>query len=144
MNHYRDAEQILPQLDEFFEQHMSRRAATGHPSLFSDPLQRDYYRRVTRAIGPTGWLRFTRVAWNGRPIAFHYGLSYRGGFLFGIPTFAIDLARYSPGEVLLRHLLLLAIEEGAKTFDFGPGDEPYKYRFATHVTYLRTWGLYPR
>jgi CelD/BcsL family acetyltransferase involved in cellulose biosynthesis len=143
VQHFRQSEEILPHLNDFFEQHVTRRAATNHPSLFSDPRQRDYYRRLTCAIGSTGWLRFTRVLWNGRPIAFHYGLSYRGRFLFGIPAFAIDLARHSPGEVLLRQLLLLAIEEGATTFDFGPGDEAYKYRFATHVTYLRTWGLYP-
>ena len=91
-----------------------------------------------------GWLRFTCITWNDRPIAYHFGLCYRGRYLFGIPSFAIDLARYSPGEVLLRQLLIAAIEEGAHTFDFGIGDEAYKYRFATDVVQLRTWGLYPQ
>ena len=142
--HWRDAADILPHLDEFFDQHISRRASTPHPSLFADPAQRDYYRRLTQEIGPTGWLRFTRLNWNGRAIAFHYGLCYGGRYLFGIPSFASDLARHSPGEVLLRQLLLAAIEEGANIFDFGIGDEEYKYRFATHTPQLHTWGLYPQ
>jgi CelD/BcsL family acetyltransferase involved in cellulose biosynthesis len=44
---------------------------------------------------------------------------------------------------LLRHLVLAAIEENAHTFDFGFGDEAYKYRYATDVVRLQTWGLYP-
>ena len=143
VHHVRDSAAILPYLEEFFEMHVSRRAATPDPSLFIDPAQRAYYERMTRNVGPNGWLRFTRLDWNGRSIAFHFGLCYRGKYDFGVPAFAIDLARHSPGEVLLRQLLLAAIEEGAHTFDFGIGDEAYKYRFTTGVTHLRTWGLYP-
>lgn len=143
VQHMNNAEAILPHLDIFFEQHRARRGVTEHPSLFQDPKQCEYYRRLTRDISPTGWLRFTRIDWNGRPIAFHYGLSYQGRYLYGIPSFAIELSQHSPGEVLLRQLLLAAIDEGATAFDFGIGGEAYKYRFATHFKHLHTWGLYP-
>ena len=141
--HFTEAEKILPHLENFFEQHISRRNATNASSLFLDSKQRDYYTRLTKEISPTGWLRFTRINWNGRAIAFHYGLSYKGRYLYGIPSFDIELAEHSPGEVLLRQLLLAAISEGASTFDFGMGDELYKYRFSTDVIELKTWGLYP-
>jgi CelD/BcsL family acetyltransferase involved in cellulose biosynthesis len=144
ISHTSTSEDILPQLDEFIEQHIARRAATPNPSLFVDPRQRDYYRSIAANIGPTGWLRFTRIEWNGRPIAFHFGASYDGRYLFGIPSFAIEFARHSPGEVLLRQLILAAIEESAKVFDFGIGDEVYKYRFATREEQLITWGVYPK
>lgn len=139
-----DANDALPHLDEFFEQHISRRSATPNPSLFLDPVQRDYYRWLTKVTASLGWLRFARVRWNGRTIAYHFGLSYRDRYLWAIPTFDIELASHSPGEVLLQQVLLRAIEEGAHQFDFGPGDEAYKHRFATNVTQLETWGLYPR
>ena len=58
------------------------------------------------------------------------------------PSFAIDLARHSPGEALLRQLLLAAIEEKACAFDFGLGEEAFKSRFATGIRYVRNWGLY--
>ena len=59
------------------------------------------------------------------------------------PSFAIELAKRSPGEVLLRGLLLTALKEGASTFDLGLGAENFKERFATHTPVVRTWGLYP-
>ena len=141
--HFRDAKDILPHLDEFFDQHIQRRNVTEAPSLFLQPLQQNYYRRLTKEISSTGWLRFTRINWNGNPIAFHYGLCYKGRYLFGIPAFDIKLLQHSPGEVLLRQLIIAAISEKAASFDFGMGDETYKYRFATGVTKLYNWGLYP-
>ena len=141
--HFTKAEDILPHLEEFFEQHIARRDTTVASSLFLDKKQRDYYKRLTTEICSTGWLRFTRLNWNGKAIAFHYGLLYKGRYLYGIPSFNMELANYSPGEVLLRQLMLAAISEGATTFDFGMGDELYKYRFSTNITHLHTWGLYP-
>ena len=41
-----------------------------------------------------------------------------------------------------RQLLLAAVEEGARTFDFGLGDEAFKARFANKVHKVRTVGLY--
>ena len=141
--HLTKGEDILPNLQDFFAQHIRRRNATEAPSIFLNTHQQQYYLRLTKEISQTGWLRFTRINWKGKAIAFHYGLCYQSRYLFGIPSFEIELAEHSPGEVLLRQLLLAAISEGAKTFDFGLGDESYKYRFSNNVTHLHTWGLYP-
>lgn len=143
VTHMHRAEDILPCLDDFFHQHMARRSATDAPSLFEDEAQRNYYRNLTSAMSDTGCIRFTRIAWKGAPMAFHYGLSYKGRYLYGIPSFDIALAEHSPGEVLLKHVMEEAIGEGAATFDFGIGDEAYKYRFANGSRDLVTFGLYP-
>ncbi len=142
--HLRDGQAILPHLPEFFEQHVDRWAQTPNASLFLDSAQRAFYQRLAERGGDAGWLRFTRLQWNGRPVAFHFGFCYRGVFLWYKPSFAIELARRSPGEALLRRLLLAAGEEGVSLFDFGLGDEAFKARFATEVRTVRTWGLYPR
>ncbi len=139
---FNQGEEILPHLEEFFAQHRERWAGTPYPSLFCDEKQRRFYRLLTAAAAGTGWLRFLRLDWQGRAIAFHFGFCYRGNFLWYKPTFAVDLARHSPGEVLLRQLLLGAIAEGAHTFDFGLGDEAFKSRFATRVNRVRNFGLY--
>jgi CelD/BcsL family acetyltransferase involved in cellulose biosynthesis len=133
IRHFISPQEILPHLDDFFAQHIARRRATGHPSIFEEQLQRDYYRRIVRNVGPTGWLRFTRLDWNGRAIAFHFGLSFERRFLFGIPSFAIELKHRSPGEVLLKQLIQVAIDERAEMFDFATGE-----------CRLITWGLYPK
>jgi len=140
---YRTGRDIIPQLEAFFAQHIARWSPTPHPSLFLDPAQRAFYRRFCELAGESGWLRFTRVDLNGKPIAFHLGFCYRDQFMWYKPTFDVELARSSPGEVLLRQLLLAALEEGAKGFDFGLGDEAFKARFATQMNTVRNWGLYP-
>jgi CelD/BcsL family acetyltransferase involved in cellulose biosynthesis len=142
VTHARDAEEILSHLDAFFAQHETRWAGTPSPSLFRDAAQRRFYRRLTELASAGGALRFTRVEWQGRPVAFHFGFCHRGSFIWYKPTFDVTLAKHSPGEVLLRQLLLAADAEGAHTFDFGLGDEAFKARFATGVRRVRNWGLY--
>lgn len=141
--HLQDGHEIIPHLESFFEQHIARWAGTSTPSRFLDPKVRGLIETFTRIAAHTGWLRFTQLIWQGRPIAFHYGYCYRGRFFWGMPSFAADLARRSPGKLLIRHLLLAAIEEGASIFDFGTGAQPFKVQLATHINRVRTWGLYP-
>jgi CelD/BcsL family acetyltransferase involved in cellulose biosynthesis len=143
VRHLQDGEAILPCLGEFFEQHITRWKGRRNPSRFLYQRVPAFVERLTRVAAKTGWLRFTRIDWQGRPIAFHYGFCYRGRYFWGTPSFAIDLARYSPGQVLLRQILLAAKDEGATTVDFGTGDAPFKRRFATQVHPVRTWALYP-
>jgi CelD/BcsL family acetyltransferase involved in cellulose biosynthesis len=139
VRHLHDGADIQSHLPSFFEQHVARWVDTPYPSLFNDSGQRAFYERLTEVAGDAGWLRFTRLDWEECPIAFHFGFCYRGAYLWYKPSFAIDLARRSPGEVLLRQMLIAAVEEGAHTFDFGLGDEAFKRRFATHVDTVHTW-----
>jgi CelD/BcsL family acetyltransferase involved in cellulose biosynthesis len=143
VEHLTRAAAILPWLDPFFDQHVARWAGTSSPSLFVDPAQRRFYRELVQEADGAGWLRFTCVRWDDRPIAFHLGFHHAGRWLWYKPSFDVELARRSPGEVLLAALLDRATEESARTFDFGLGDEPFKRRFATGVETVRTWGLYP-
>ena len=126
IHHLRDGQAILGHLEAFFEQHIARWAATPYPSRFLDPRVRGFIERLTRVATHTGWLRFIRLDWEGRPIAFQYGFCYRGRYVREITSFAIDLARRSPGQVLLRQSLLAAMDEKARTFDFGIGEQAYK------------------
>jgi CelD/BcsL family acetyltransferase involved in cellulose biosynthesis len=141
--HLRDGSRILPQLDAFFEQHVARWADTETPSRFVDEGPRELVREFTRQAADTGWLRFCRIDWRGRPVAFHYGYCLRGRTFWGMPSFDPEVASMSPGQLMLRQLLLAAIEEGARVFDFGTGTQPFKLRFASHVVPVHTWGLYP-
>lgn len=139
----RTAEQVVPRLDAFFSQHIQRWSETPFPSLFRDESQKRFYRELTNRGAAAGWLRFAELKWNDTPVAFHFGSSYAGTYLWYKPSFEIALARHSPGEVLLRQLLLAALDEGAHTFDFGLGDEPFKKRFATQTNRVQNFTLRP-
>lgn len=125
-----DADEVLRFLDGFFEQHRSRRAQTGSPSQFLDPAQQSFYRQLVRQAFGQGWLRFDAVLFNGTPLAFHFGFEYRRRFIWYKPTFDVQFASRSPGEVLIKFLLEDAIRRGLQEFDFTVGAEAFKYRFA--------------
>jgi CelD/BcsL family acetyltransferase involved in cellulose biosynthesis len=125
--------EIVGYLERFFEQHRAKWARTDSPSQFFDPAQQTFYRQLVRELFPYGWLRFDVVLFNGAPLAFHFGFEYRRRFIWYKPTYDIQFASRSPGEVLIKFLLEDAIERKLEEFDFTVGSEPFKYRFANRV-----------
>jgi CelD/BcsL family acetyltransferase involved in cellulose biosynthesis len=127
--------EILGYLDGFFEQHRARWTRTGSPSQFSNPAQQAFYRYLVRELYPHGWLRFDVVLFNGAPLAFHFGFEYRRRFIWYKPTFDVQFASKSPGEVLIKFLLQDAIQKQLEEFDFTIGSEAFKYRFANKIRF---------
>ncbi len=126
-------EDVASFLDMFFEQHIQRWRLSGFSSLFLDERNRIFYRELVRTLMPTGWLLFSVVSFNRKPIAFHFGFEYNGRIFWIIPTFNTDYADHSPGEVLLKYTLEDALECNVAELDFTVGEESYKYRFSNHV-----------
>jgi CelD/BcsL family acetyltransferase involved in cellulose biosynthesis len=133
---WKDADDILPRLNPFFDLHVKRWQQTTTPSLFLSEANRQFYRRVTEHMSPLGALRYTEIRLDGQLVAAHFGFSWLGRFTWYKPCFDPDLARLSPGEVLIKRLIELAVVEGASCFDFTIGNEAFKYRFATEVPKL--------
>ena len=137
--HHIDAAAIEPRLDRFFSQHVARWAGTGTESLFSEKPNREFYRGLVENFSGTGQLVFTEVALDGRPVAFHLGFVSEGDFLWYKPTFDPELAKVSPGEVLLRELFIWAGEHELEGFDFTRGGEAFKLRFAEATRGVATY-----
>ena len=144
LRQFTDNASIVPHLEAFFEQHISRQAVSDDESQFVDRRRRAFLEQLTRTAADTGWLRLSILDWDGRPIAFEYGLSYERTYYSGPTSFAVDLVRRAPDQVLLRQLLLAALDNGVETYDLGVGDDSFKFTFATHLRHVHTWGLYPR
>jgi len=128
--HYTAEEDIAGHLAAFFRQHIERWGLTETPSQFLEERPCAFCREVVRALAPTGHLRFAVVSLDGRAIAYHLGFECNGRFIWYKPTFEVALARHSPGEVLIKFLLEEASARGLLEFDFGPGEEAFKYRFS--------------
>jgi CelD/BcsL family acetyltransferase involved in cellulose biosynthesis len=123
------AADVLPLLDQFFDQHVARWRATATPSLFCDGANRDFYRELTMRLDGTNWLMFSLVELEGVPIAIHYGFDFNDGLVWYKPSFDPGFASRSPGLVLVRHLIGRGVEHNRREFDFTVGDEPFKLRF---------------
>lgn len=121
---------VLPYLDEFFEQHIGRWAGSATPSLFLHERNRAFYRELATTMADKEWLALSIVEFNGQPLAMHYGFDYNGRLLWYKPAFDRAHAKHSPGLVLLRYLIGHAIAHQRHEFDFTIGDEPFKARFS--------------
>ena len=76
--HLRDRRTVLSQLPEFFDQHIGRWAAKSKQSGFLRKPRREFFERLTCVGADQGWLCFTRIRWDGRPVAFHFGFCFKG------------------------------------------------------------------
>jgi len=128
---YTEANDVLPRLQDFFDQHIERWRDTESPSLFNDQTNCEFYSELTRRLGETKSLRYSELTLDDQLVAAHFGFLFADTFTWYKPSYAIEYAKKSPGEVLIRNLLRLAKEEGVAIFDFTIGGEGFKYRFAT-------------
>lgn len=127
-----DSREISNFLPDFFDQHIRRWEDTDSPSLFCDERSRLFYRSLLDTAKGDTWLRFTRIGIGEKVVAYHFGMSFQGMFVWYKPTFDPEWARKSPGEALLKELLELAAAERCVEFNFTVGDEAFKSRFANH------------
>jgi hypothetical protein len=71
-------------------------------------------------------LRATILYAADRPIAFSFDLE-AGHVLYGIASsYAEDMARFSPGQIITTHLVTQAVARGVRSIDWGSGDNGYK------------------
>jgi CelD/BcsL family acetyltransferase involved in cellulose biosynthesis len=141
--HLTDSEHILPRLDVFFDQHVARWQNTAWPSLFTRQANRDFYRRLARDFSGTGLLVYSEIRVSGEAVACHFGFVSESDFIWYKPSFSPPWAKLSPGETLLRELLLYARGRGLTGFDFTRGDEAFKRRFSDSERQALTFQYHP-
>lgn len=114
-------------LEALFRLHGERWRKRGLPGVFNSRRVREFHAAVSAGMLSRGRLRLYGLRLRGEIRAALYcfsdgrrGYYYAGGF-------DSELARFSPGTVLIAHAIEAAIAEGCKYFDFLRGNEAYKY-----------------
>lgn len=123
----------LALLPAFFEQHIRRWQDTSNPSLFLRDKPRIFYAELVRQCLPLGWLLFTVVELNGKPLSFHFGFDYGGVVTWYKPSYDLTWAKYSPGQILVKHLIDYTLAHQRRELDFTIGDEEFKQRFTNTI-----------
>jgi CelD/BcsL family acetyltransferase involved in cellulose biosynthesis len=82
---------------------------------------------------------------DGTIIAAHIGLKEKPGGIFPLAGITHDAsyARFSPGSLLLTHLIPLLWEEGYTGFDLTPGADQYKDRWGTETRTVYELRVFP-
>ncbi len=99
-------------------------AAKGAAGLFAAPEMRAFLERACH----TGALEVHALRLSGRVIATYVGLAMDGRFSALANSYDMDeeIARCSPGDILLRAVMRDLVERGFAYFDLGVGEARYK------------------
>lgn len=123
------AEDIQKGLDTFFELHHRRWKKRGLPGAFAMRRTRDFHRRFAQLAENESMIRLSLLKLHNKPVGAIYALRAGQSYYFYQSGFLPEFKSLCPGTVLVAHTIRLAIDEGASTFDFLRGDEPYKHRW---------------
>jgi CelD/BcsL family acetyltransferase involved in cellulose biosynthesis len=138
--HIEDREKIKTFLPDFFRQHIERRELLRERSMFADSRERYFYHCLVEELDPRSVLRFGVLTLDGRPIGYHLGFETGKKLVSYKPTFDVQYAKWSPGEVLFKKVFEYVAERRLKECDLTVGVEEFKNRFANVMS--RNWSLF--
>jgi CelD/BcsL family acetyltransferase involved in cellulose biosynthesis len=128
-------------LDAIFALHEARWRQGGEPGVLGHPAVQAFHREAFPALLEAGLARSHLVRIAGRVAAAHYGLAAGRTHFYYIGGYDPELRAATPGHLAVAHAIERAIDEGATTFHFLRGDEPYKRRWGAAPERLVTLTL---
>jgi CelD/BcsL family acetyltransferase involved in cellulose biosynthesis len=126
-----------PELYLNFKKHKRERyLLTGAKDIFKIDGIEDFYGSINQYISEECFIHFCVLKVNDVVLATHLGAFDKNTFYWLMPAFNQEWSSYSPGRLLLEHLVEWSITKGLKVFDFTIGGEEYKKEWCNHETML--------
>lgn len=116
-------------LDALFDLHRARWESRGEPGVLAAQGLAAFHREALAALARHDLVRLIGLVIDGRVRAVLHGLAEHGRFLFYLSGFAPELAKLSPGRLLVARAIERAKDGGQFELDFLRGQEPYKYEW---------------
>lgn len=116
-------------LDAFFAEKIARCEARAISADFDHPAMRAFFERLSYPTADgASWFEFHGLKVGERIVATYAGGPHRGRFSCLVNSFDADpeIAKSSPGDLLLTHLIRQKCDLGIKSFDLGIGEARYK------------------
>jgi CelD/BcsL family acetyltransferase involved in cellulose biosynthesis len=129
----REAEELVPALEEAFRIHDLRWQGRPDGSDFASAVGRRFQREAIVALAQSDVPRIVLLKLDGRAIAFHYYFALEGAMYVHRLGFDPSFARYSPGLVNTLDTIETAADEGLTRVEFLGGAERYKLELADRL-----------
>jgi CelD/BcsL family acetyltransferase involved in cellulose biosynthesis len=129
--HFSEPDEILARFDSFRAMHLKQWSSRdGAIGTFDDPAVTRFFRALTGSFAEKGFLLLSELMIDGRPAAYTWGFVFRRTYSLYRTCFEAEMARHSPGHILLGRLVAHLQSSGIAVCDFLRGAYPYKYRYA--------------
>jgi CelD/BcsL family acetyltransferase involved in cellulose biosynthesis len=140
-----EPEQIAPAVDNLIQFNREKWRERDGVSSFEDARYRSFFHDVSLLAHERGWLRLYQLCLGDEVISTRCCFFYRGTYVDFQTAFNANYSVYAPGVLLMAHILKDAIQEGAREFDFLPGNYPWKLSWSTgirqesHIVFGHNW-----
>lgn len=125
-------EQLNKTIPKLYEYHnLIQEAKNDLRGIFEDESVAGFHNEFSQAALSSGNLRLYSLSVENEIIATLYCYIYGDTILFYQTGYNPEWQQYSPGRLLMAHVIESSINEGAKEFDFLRGDEDYKSSWTT-------------
>jgi CelD/BcsL family acetyltransferase involved in cellulose biosynthesis len=120
------------------------RIVKGQDCVFDEPVTRNFYKDFAKRAFPLGWLSIPVLYLHNQMAGAFLCFQYARKFFHVISAYDECFSKYSPGRILLVHLIRNAFDRELSEFDFLTGQESYKYDFKPRERKLFTVGLFQK
>jgi len=138
-----DPAEVTPLISIMMRQKAEWAAAVGKSRPFLRDGAVQFLEELALQALSEGNLHLSVLTCDERPAAIHLGFVSRDGFYWYMPSYDQAFAKHSPGRLHLTRLVMWAIDNGLRRFDFLRGSYSYKRNLSTEARWLRlhdpTW-----
>jgi CelD/BcsL family acetyltransferase involved in cellulose biosynthesis len=129
---------LQAQLEEcFLIEQSGWKGQRGEPANL-DPRIHGFLSTLAQRTSKNGSFELFRLMLDGRPIAFHYGLTQNGVYSLLVTSYDESLRDCSPGHLLVEEVLKICIQNGRREFDFLGCDLEWKRTWSS-TSRQHTW-----
>jgi CelD/BcsL family acetyltransferase involved in cellulose biosynthesis len=134
IEHHTDWDGFAKEFPAFVSAHIARFQSQGKNSSLENTDRRRFLQELGGLLSKQGSLRCSILRVGGKPVAWHFGMSFRGKWFWYQPAFDLEWDHASPGTYLLREVIREAASNPDFTaVDLGLGQESYKGQYANSV-----------
>ncbi|MFK0686331.1 GNAT family N-acetyltransferase [Ochrobactrum sp. BD67] len=127
-------------LETMLRQKQRRFEETMVPGFDAHPEKRRFFEEATEQLARRDALHFSALAVDETILATMWSVVRNGHYCAMITTFEdCEWSRYSPGKVIILHLLHMLKADGYQCFDLGFGDEPWKQGLRDRTVPMRDY-----
>lgn len=122
----KNSPEYLSVFQALVKEKQKRYISTGLKDMFSDESAFNFYFSMPVNVGNNAVTNLSVLRLDNHILAAHWGVVDKDRLYWLVPAFSSAWSKYSPGRLLLEHLIEWSYSKGIKVFDFTIGEEDYK------------------
>jgi len=112
--------------------------------IFKRATHRAFYHLLMENLAARGRLRLSILTLDNELAAYEIGILGTDHYCMHGTAFDPALASFSPGRLLMLHVLEKCISENRRIYDFLQNDQEFKRQMSTHASSFWDWIVFPR